>query len=133
MNFNDFSDLSSFIYSEFDKLQESFGINQIPMKTIRFVEKSIKKYIKLYDKPLYEKEKREIRLKIALDTMPHSWLWKIFNAKLWSKIKVILSQEKQDLDVKQDDVLQKPDIYVPAVIVPKDSEEPDGREFMTDF
>ena len=95
MKIENFSDLTSFINEENLKLQESFGININSKMMIRYVEKTLKKYVKLYDKPLYRKVKRELILEEALDTMPHSFMWKMFHSKLWAKIKMLEKQEEQ--------------------------------------
>ena len=95
MKIENFSNLTSFINEENLKLQESFGININSKMMIRYVEKTLKKYVKLYDKPLYRKVKRELILEEALDTMPHSFMWKMFHSKLWAKIKMLEKQEEQ--------------------------------------
>ena len=95
MKIENFSDLTSFINEENLKLQESFGININSKMMIRYVEKTLKKYVKLYDKPLYRKVKRELELEEALDTMPHSFMWKMFHSKLWAKMQMIQNQEEQ--------------------------------------
>lgn len=122
MELNDFSDLSGFIYSEYEKMSDAFGLSKTPDKSVKFVEKSIRKYTKLYDTPLYQKEKREIELKTAFDTMPHSWLWKLFHSKLWAKMKKIMQeQERREVEpakIEPEKPPEKPDILVPAVIVP---------------
>lgn len=93
MNIQNFSDLTSFINDENLKLQESFGINVNSKTMIRYVEKTLKRYIKLYDKPLYRRVKRDLELQEAIETMPHSWVWKIFHSKLWNKIKLLKNNE----------------------------------------
>lgn len=93
MNIQNFSDLTSFINDENLKLQESFGINVNSKTMIRYVEKTLKRYIKLYDKPLYRRVKRDLELQEAIETMPHSWVWKIFHSKLWNKIKLLKDNE----------------------------------------
>ena len=95
MKIENFSDLTSFINEENLKLQESFGNNINSKMMIRYVEKTLKKYVKLYDKPLYRKVKRELELEEAIDTMPHSFVWKMFHSKLWAKIKMLEKQEEQ--------------------------------------
>ena len=95
MRIEDFSDLTSFINDENLKLQESFGININSKSMIKYTEKTLKKYVKLYDKPLYRRVKRELMLREALDTMPHSFFWKVFHKKLWLQIKVLKEEEKQ--------------------------------------
>ena len=99
MNIQNFSDLTSFINDENLKLQESFGINVNSKTMIRYVEKTLKRYIKLYDKPLYRRVKRDLELQEAIETMPHSWVWKIFHSKLWNKIK-LLKEDKQEQKVE---------------------------------
>ena len=94
MNIQNFSDLTSFINDENLKLQESFGINVNSKTMIRYVEKTLKRYIKLYDKPLYRRVKRDLELQEAIETMPHSWVWKIFHSKLWNKIKLLKDNEQ---------------------------------------
>ena len=93
MNIQNFSDLTSFINDENLKLQESFGINVNSKTMIRYVEKTLKRYINLYDKPLYRRVKRDLELQEAIETMPHSWVWKIFHSKLWNKIKLLKDNE----------------------------------------
>lgn len=140
MDLENFSDLSLFIYSEYEKMSDAFGLQHLPEKSIKFAEKSIRKYTKLYDKPLYEKEKRELQLKIALDTMPHSWLWKLFHSKLWARMKLVLSQNENSETtqvVEESKQSEKTDILVPAVIFPKEydvlEEETLQQDFSTDF
>lgn len=87
MNIQDFSDLTQFMADETFKMQENFGIKKHSEKLIKFQEKTLIKYVKLYDKPLYRKAKRELAFQEALDTMPHCWIWKIFHPDLWLKIK----------------------------------------------
>ncbi len=141
MEFDDFSDLSSFIYGEYDKLSDSFGLNALPEKSIKFVEKSIREYTKLYKKPLFEREKRELELRTAFETMPHNWIWKMFHSRLWAKMKKIMKDQKET-DKKPEKGSekppeQKPDILVPAVIVQKQvaNIEPiqEESEFDSDF
>ncbi len=150
MDLDNFSDLSDFIYHEYEKMSDAFGLQQIPSKSIKFAEKSIRKYTKLYDKPLYKKEKRELKLKIlldkndlrvrkAIDSMPHCWLWKKFHSKLWAKMKIILAEQENHITETIDVVKEseKPDILVPAVVIPKeyDIEVVDNlqQDFSTDF
>lgn len=94
MEINDFSEASSFAYNESLKMLETFGIKKVPEKRLEFFEKRIDKYVKLYDKPFFEQEKRRIQLKAAFDTMPHGFWWKFFHAKLWKKMKYIMEHEE---------------------------------------
>lgn len=98
MEINNFSDLTQFIYDEYLKITENFGIAKASDDMIDFVEKSLKKYVKLFDKPLYRQTKRELQLQEAINTMPHGCIWKFFHPELWHKIQETLGQkEKQDL------------------------------------
>ena len=116
MKIENFSDLTSFINEENLKLQESFGININSKMMIRYVEKTLKKYVKLYDKPLYQKVKRDLELQEALDTMPHSFIWKLFHSKLWTKIQMLQEQEKQT--EKENTELQSENKPIQTSLVP---------------
>ena len=120
MDINNFSDLTGFIYSEYDKMADSFGISNPSKSFVKFTEKSLRKYAKLYNKPLLEQSKRDLQLKIALDTMPHGFLWKLFHQKLWQRCKAVLSeleQQKKEQAVQQkSQQLQK--ILVPEIVKP---------------
>lgn len=120
MEIENFKDLTGFMYDEYERLTETFGLDKVPKRSIRFIEKSLRKRTKLYDKPLLLKEKRKLELDIAFDTMPHGFFWKLFHSKLWKKMQFIM--ENEELESKKLDV---PDpvsapIQVPAVIVEKE-------------
>ena len=127
MEINDFSDLSSFISDENLKMQETYGVNKPSDKMVKFCEKNILKYAKLYDKPLYKKEQRKIALEMAIDAMPHGFIWKLFHYDLWRKIKALNKKQqkanKNECSVEKSQTLL-PDI-VKSVDVPKivDEEE----------
>lgn len=141
MELNDFSDLSGFVYQEYEKLTETLGLDKVPKRSVKFIEKSIRRYTKLYSKPLYIREKRELSVRTALETMPHGWLWKMFHSKLWARVKIALAQEQQYMqqakDIEAEKPAEKPDILVPAVIVPHDvaivPSNQDASEFDSDF
>lgn len=127
MEINDFSELSNFIADENLKIQENYGVQKLSDKMIEFSEKNILKYAKLYDKPLYKKEQRKIALQMAIDTMPHGFLWKIFHWDLWQKIKPIKKTKKvssTSLHKEQPQTLY-PDIVRPAEVprIIEDDEE----------
>lgn len=87
MEIRDFSNLTDFVYDEYLKMTENFGIKKPSDSLIDYTEKTLKKYIKLYDKPLYRRAKRELILSEAIDTMPHGSVWKFFHYSLWQKVK----------------------------------------------
>lgn len=99
MEIHDFSGLTNFIGEEQGKMIENFGITQPSSYLLKFSEKNLIKYVKLYRKPLIKKEKREIKIQEAIDTMPHGFLWKIFNSKLW---KIVKHRLKEIDDYKKD-------------------------------
>ncbi len=114
MEIKSFEDLTQFIYEEYGKLQTSFEVQNPSTAFIKFVEDTLMKYTSLYDKPLKIKEKKEIRLiilkikneyalKFAIETMPHSFIWKMFHRTLWQKIK---QQELQKLEEKKKNELE---------------------------
>lgn len=117
MRIENFSDLTSFINEENFKLQESFGININSKMMINYVERTLKKYVKLYDKPLYKKVKRDLELQEAIDTMPHSWIWKICHSKMWAKIQMLEKQEKESSKEKNT-VLQPENKPLQTSLVP---------------
>ncbi len=86
-NINNFDDLTTFVSNQYAKMIEIYGLQKPSPKFFEFVENTLIKYSELYDKPLERKIKREIALMEAIDTMPHGWLWKLFHADLWKKIK----------------------------------------------
>ena len=69
------------------------------------------------DRPLYRREKRQLALQEAIDTMPHGFFWKIFHWSLWQKIKALQIAEKQKskaIKKKKD----KPSVQFPEVVKP---------------
>ena len=93
-NMQNFGDLSNFIYEEYLKITENFGVQKASETMISFTEKALKKYFKLYNKPLYERAKRELKLQKAIDTMPHSKLWIFCHQNMWAKIQERLGETK---------------------------------------
>lgn len=87
MEIKNYSDLTDFISNENLKTQENFGAKKASNKMMKFMEDNLIKYIKLYDKPLYRREKRKIAFDEAIDTIPHGFVWKFFHSSLWRKIK----------------------------------------------
>ena len=87
MEIKDYSDLTNFMSDENLKMQETYGAKKASLKMLKFSEDNLIKYAKLYDRPLYKRAKRKIIFEEALDTMPHGFVWKIFHAPLWRKIK----------------------------------------------
>lgn len=94
MNINNFSDLTDFLYNEHDKLSESLGVVNASPSFTRFSERSLMRYAKIYDKPLLRRAKRELRIQIAIDTMPHNFIWKIFHKRLWKQCLIKLGHEQ---------------------------------------
>ena len=63
----------------YDKMADSFGIANPSKSFVKFTEKSLRKYAKLYNTPLLQQSKRDLQLRVALDTMPHGFIWKLFH------------------------------------------------------
>ncbi len=112
----DFADLTQFMSDEQNKLNEDCGVQQPSSTMVEYREKSIIKYVKLYDKPLYRAAKLELKIREAINTMPHSWLWKFWHSDLWRKVEYRLAQEKQreDENKKCSQPLQ-PDVTLPQL------------------
>lgn len=100
MKIKEFSELTQFIYDEYSKMSENFGTQQPSESFIKYTEKTLEKYTKVYDKPLFKQTKRDAELMEALNTRPHNWIWKLFHNRLWAKIKEIEKQEKIDKERK---------------------------------
>ncbi len=114
MEIKDFSELTTFIQDECLKLQENFKLRNLSDKIIPYTEKTILRYVKLYDKILFKREKRKLALQIALDTMPHGFLWKLFHADLWYQIQEIEKAKKSDEPEKVS--AQSVQVFTPAII-----------------
>ena len=120
MEIKNFSDLTSFVYTEYDKMADSFGIANPSKSFVKFTEKSLRKYAKLYNTPLLQQSKRDLQLRVALDTMPHGFIWKIFHQKLWQRCKAVLfdlEQQKKE-QVKEAPKVQQVQTLVPDIVKP---------------
>ncbi len=129
MEIKDYKDLTEFIADEQIKFQENFGVAKVSPKMLKFIEENLMKYVKLYDRPLYRREKRELVLREALETMPHGFFWKIFHWSLWQKIKALQYAEKQKTKAKA--VKKKKDklfMQYPEVVKPVSLQEVDESE-----
>ena len=116
MEIKDFSELTTFIQDECLKLQENFNIRNLSDKIIPYTEKTILRYVKLYDKILFKQEKRKLVLQRAIDTMPHGFLWKFFHADLWYQIQEI--EKAKNSDEPQIKSAQSVQVFTPAIIDP---------------
>ena len=133
MEIKNFSDLTSFVYTEYDKMADSFGIANPSKSFVKFTEKSLRKYAKLYNTPLLQQSKRDLQLRVALDTMPHGFIWKLFHQKLWRKCKAVLveleQQKKEQTTPLKPEQMQTlvPDIVKP-IEVPRVSDLPGSSQ-----
>lgn len=93
MKIDEYTDLSDFISNEQIKMQENLGAKQSSAKMLHFTEESLIKYAKLYDKPIYRREARRIKLMEAIDTMPHGFIWRFFHPSLWYQVRNTLGIE----------------------------------------
>ena len=91
MEINDYEDLSEFAYNQCDTMADSLGLPTAPKKVIRFLETKLIVYLRLYDKPLYKKAKRDLQINHILETYPPSFFWKLFHPKL----NKLVEQEKK--------------------------------------
>ena len=128
MNIKDFRELTSFIDEELEKMTESTGIKSPSTKFIEYRETTILKYVGLYDKFLFEKEKRNVRIQKAIDTMPHGWLWKFFHKSLWAIIKDCDNKATKDsTSIEKDET--KEQILYPEVIKSQSPPQIDNDSF----
>ncbi len=128
MEIKDFKELTNFVNDEADKFFETYGEKLVVGKLVGALIKNLIFYFKLEAGYLKRKETRELRLKEAIETMPHSFVWKIFHYSLWAKIKAIKSeqdkveQEEQEVVKCEQEPVTKELEPVTAVVVVK--EEP---------
>ena len=116
MEIKDYSELTGFVGSEFEKMQD-LGIQRPSQNFIKYNEQTLMKYVKLYDGPLYRQEKRNLALKEAISTMPHGWLWKLFHPILWGQIKAMPEYRKEKkVKVKKTKEDKKSAINVPMTL-----------------
>lgn len=117
MEIKNYSDLSDFVFAEYEKLQD-FGVAKPPEFVLRAMDKACIKYMKLYSKPLYKKQKAKLKLQEALDTMPHSWLWQKTHSRLWKKMQDVLSTQENHSKPTPPELVSRvqevyPEIYKP--------------------
>ncbi len=114
---NNFDDLTSFMNAQYAKMSEVYGLVKPSQDYLEFVESTLVKYSKLYDKPLERKIKRQIALMEAIDTMPHGWLWKLFHWDLWQIIKKIPEFAPEIKPCKKEEhSCSEPEVLTPTVI-----------------
>lgn len=119
MEIHDFSDLTQFVYDEYLKITENFGVQNPSIEMIDFTEKTLKKYVKLYDKPLFRAAKRELKIQEAIDTMPHGKLWKFFHFDLWKQCEARLKEQEKFSKNENHNSSEPQSISVPAEIIKK--------------
>ena len=111
MEIKNYSDLTDFVCAEYDKLSEYFNINKAPEIVLRTLDRTCIKYIRLYNRPLYKRQKLELRIQQAIDTAPHSALWRFFHKKLWEQCKLRLQDKKDDSTIE-------PQVNTPPTLYP---------------
>ena len=101
MEIKEFKDLTGFVNDEADKFFETYGEKLVVGKLVGSLIKNLIFYFKLEAGYLKRKEKRELKFKEAIETMPHSIIWKIFHYSLWVKIKTLKADEFRELRLKK--------------------------------
>ena len=79
----EFKELTQFFHDEYSKIQQAYGIQDIPTRDIKVVTKATTRKLKKYAKLDDWKDVRRIKVQKALFTMPHNFIWKMFHKKLW--------------------------------------------------
>lgn len=118
MHNEDFKELTQFFHEEYSKIQQVYGIQDIPIRDIKVVTNSItrklKKYVKLDD----WKDVRRIKVQKALFTMPHGFIWKFFHKKLWYYVQKEMENNNElteQLDEQINNDCSQPTEVVPSV------------------
>lgn len=103
MEIKDFKGLTNFVNEEADKFFETYGEKLVVGKLVDSLIKNLVFYFKLEAGYLQRKEKRELKLKEAIETMPHGFIWKIFHLTLWAQIKAIKKEEEEVKQIKREE------------------------------
>lgn len=107
MEIKDFKALTSFVNEEADKFFETYGEKLVVSDLVGSLIKNLVFYFKLEAGYLKRKETRELKLKEAIETMPHSFVWKIFHPTLWAQIKAIKKEQEEAERKKEEQVKNK--------------------------
>lgn len=122
MKINTVSDLTDFIYKETDKMTIRLRAKHTSGKFVEFTERTLEKYVKLYDKPLFRKAKRELALQEAIETYKwKSFWWRIFHADLWQRIQDLglnKSNTQEEKEEFEPEPAEAPQSLVPEIIKP---------------
>ena len=106
---------------------DTYNVNKPSDKFIHFIEDTLTKYTKLYDKPLYRLQKKEVKnmfylekkeleLEKAIATMPHGKIWRFFHKELWEKMQYRNPEFKEEEPIKEEKKNEEVPI-LPAVVV----------------
>ncbi len=115
---NEFIEMTDFIHGEFQKIFNTYGPKELPKGFLTSLSKSILKRYSLLNK----NERRKLKFNITVDyakfTMPHSFIWKWFHPRIWTRIKEDLAREKQaesDTSVLEPEEIVAPEVLPPAI------------------
>lgn len=127
MKINEFEELTDFLYGEYEKMSEAYGTKKPSKILIEGTGKTFLSYAKLYNKPLYKKAKRNLKLQEAFDTMPHGFWWRFFHSDLWKRMQYLENQQKEEDDNKSEKQELKSNEILPVEVVkpflpPQDSD-----------
>lgn len=138
MKIEDFKELTNFVNDEADKFFETYGEKLVVSELVVSLVKNLNFYFKLEAGYLRRKEKRELKLKEAIETMPHNFIWKLFHYDVWRQIKAIKAEEdrlkkeveeraKKDLELNKagqnkQEVVEKKLEPITAVVAVKEQE-----------
>lgn len=95
MDIKNYSDLSDFVFAEYEKLQD-LGVVKPPTAVLKAMDRQCVRYMKLYSKPFYRQQRNKLRLQQAIESMPHGWFWKKLHPKLWSQVEYALKEEQRE-------------------------------------
>ncbi len=101
MEIKDFKELTSFVNEEADKFFETYGEKLVVEKLVGSLIKNLIFYFKLEAGYLKRKETRELKLKEAIETMPHGFMWKVFHYSLWVKIRTLKAEEFRKMKLEK--------------------------------
>lgn len=117
-NTEQFSQLTDFVHSEFQKILQIYGFQKMPEKVLNKITNSALDTFSKLNILNKKKVKFNIKVEWALFTMPHGFIWKLCHKRLWYHVKKRLNKEPQQQ--KESSTEEEPQTLYPQVVRPVD-------------
>ena len=97
MILDDFSELTTFVHGEFEKMQQAYGLKQMNEKKLNKISNSVLSAFSIANSTTKKKLKYNAKIDWAIFTAPHCWLWRFLHHKLWLKCKEEINELVADI------------------------------------